>query len=907
MDIPESVLNSLSEKFLPGSAGMNFPSADNLPLGSPIGYTSQDRLGARGGTNYSDPLSASSGPGLDYSLHGRLAQNSASSYVDRQASSGNTDFSLPDRLQSGAGSNYIPDRLTPGASATSYSVSDRLTPGASATNYSLSERLTPGSSSNYALPERLTAGAGTNYSLSERLTPSAASNYALSDRLTPGSSSNYTLQDHGLPTNPGVDYTSLREGMPANLAADFGDRPSAGTNNYASALSERHPNTTNNTFAHSERLTPSSNYPDNLASANTDFSLSDRLTPSESASYALSQRIQNPVYSQQDRVQTSSASSHYTNTAGGPMPPSAHSIQQPPTAHSGHSGPQNAHSGMNYSLQRGLLTTASSTFPTSGILPSSEGGSYPQHKQLSTTSSYSRGPPADGGASYSLSESADPRFLGLPPGSRLPPGAGSYTSSEGTMDAGSPSYHSYYQHQGKMSPVLNPEFMYSLHGRFPMTSSPSAYGHPDSQSANSYYSQLDKLPGRGNPYYPMMDRGAQVANSYYMSQQRQLQYGQFPPGMMPYGQQQPSNYDELVKHQHQGYGKSPEKRSKGYGKRKMKEEDPDGDDDYDYSLCNHWYMVSEHRTDVPFENNLTKSTEKSLDDLESKDSDVNSVAIKQEPETRRPILTIFNFSVLDGEYSLSDQYLMLEQKLCNQLRGIQFQKPVSHIYNPLVYAFETHADFVRRFTNKQKPILFLGMNPGPFGMSQNGVPFGEVGTVRDWLGIQGTVHKPAREHPKRPVMGLACHRSEVSGSRFWGFFKNYCKSPENFFRNCLIHNMCPLAFMARSGRNLTPPELFVWDRNMLTQACSAALLELIDMFNIQVIVAIGRYVEARALQALKEANITNIKVHCLQHPSPLNPQANKGWDSIAMRTLQEFDLLHYIVPDPPSTNEHSQE
>lgn len=258
---------------------------------------------------------------------------------------------------------------------------------------------------------------------------------------------------------------------------------------------------------------------------------------------------------------------------------------------------------------------------------------------------------------------------------------------------------------------------------------------------------------------------------------------------------------------------------------------------------------------------------------------------------------------MDGEYSLSDQYLMLEQKLCNQLRGIQFQKPVSHIYNPLVYAFETHADFVRRFTNKQKPILFLGMNPGPFGMSQNGVPFGEVGTVRDWLGIQGTVHKPAREHPKRPVMGLSCHRSEVSGSRFWGFFKNYCKSPENFFRNCLIHNMCPLAFMARSGRNLTPPELFVWDRNMLTQACSAALLELIDMFNIQVIVAIGRYVEARALQALKEANITNIKVHCLQHPSPLNPQANKGWDSIAMRTLQEFDLLHYIVPEQTSTNE----
>ncbi|OWF52410.1 nuclear pore complex protein DDB_G0274915-like [Mizuhopecten yessoensis] len=917
MDIPESVLNSLSEKFLPGGGGINFPSADSLSLGSPMGYPSQDRGGARGSANYSlsDPLSASSGPGLDYSLHGRLAQNSSSNYVDRQASGGSTNYTLQERLQSGTGSNYMADRLTPGASATSYNVSERLTPGASATNFSLSERLTPGSSSNFVLPERLTAGAGTNYPLSERLTPSAASNYALSDRLTPGSSSNYNLPDRGLPTNPGADFSSLRDGLPANLAAEFAERLTPSTTSYASAMSERHQGTNNNTFAHSERLTPSSNFPENLGSANADYSLSDRLTPSESASYTLSQRIQNPVYSQQDRIPTSSASSHYTNATGGQMPPSAHSIQQPPTAHSGHSGPQNAHSGMNYSLQRGLLTTTSSTYPTSGMLQSSEGGSYPstQPKHLSTTanSPYSRGPPSDGGTSYQLTESADPRFLSLPPGSRLPPGAGAYASSEGTMDAGSPSYHPYYQHQGKMSPVLNPDFMYSLHGRFPMTSSPnpSAYGHPESltQSASSYYSQLEKMPGRGNPYYPMMDRAAPVANSYYMSQQRQLQYGQFPPGMVPYGQQQASNYDELVKHQHQGYGKSPEKRSKGYGKRKMKEEDADGDDDYDYSLCNHWYMVSEHRTDVPLENNLTKTTEKSLDNSETKDSDVSSVVIKQEPETRQPILTIFNFSVLDGEYSLSDQYLLLEQKLCNQLRGIQFQKPVSHIYNPLVYAFETHADFVRRYTNKQKPILFLGMNPGPFGMSQNGVPFGEVGTVRDWLGIKGTVHKPAREHPKRPVMGLACHRSEVSGSRFWGFFKNYCKSPENFFKNCLIHNMCPLAFMARSGRNLTPPELFVWDRNMLTQACSAALLELIDMFDIQVIVAIGRYVEARALQALKEANITNIKVHCLQHPSPLNPQANKGWDSIAMRTLQEFDLLHYIVRDQPASNEHPQE
>ena len=34
-----------------------------------------------------------------------------------------------------------------------------------------------------------------------------------------------------------------------------------------------------------------------------------------------------------------------------------------------------------------------------------------------------------------------------------------------------------------------------------------------------------------------------------------------------------------------------------------------------------------------------------------------------------------------------------------------------------------------------KRVVFLGMNPGPFGMAQVGVPFGEVAAVRDWLRI----------------------------------------------------------------------------------------------------------------------------------------------------------------------------
>ena len=68
-----------------------------------------------------------------------------------------------------------------------------------------------------------------------------------------------------------------------------------------------------------------------------------------------------------------------------------------------------------------------------------------------------------------------------------------------------------------------------------------------------------------------------------------------------------------------------------------------------------------------------------------------------------------------------------------------------------------------------REILFVGMNPGPFGMAQNGVPFGDTAMVRDWLGIEAPVERPRREHPKRPVLGLRMTRGEVSGARLWGW------------------------------------------------------------------------------------------------------------------------------------------
>lgn len=157
--------------------------------------------------------------------------------------------------------------------------------------------------------------------------------------------------------------------------------------------------------------------------------------------------------------------------------------------------------------------------------------------------------------------------------------------------------------------------------------------------------------------------------------------------------------------------------------------------------------------------------------------------------------------------SVPDKILLIEQELCNKLRNIVFQSSVEYIYNPLEYASEPHAMYVRKYCTGAKKILFVGMNPGPWGMSQTGVPFGEIKMVRDWLKISGSVGNPAKEHPDRKVTGFQCTRSEISGQRLWGLFKELCGDSENFFQYTYVHNYCPYALMNANARNITPAEL----------------------------------------------------------------------------------------------------
>ncbi len=213
--------------------------------------------------------------------------------------------------------------------------------------------------------------------------------------------------------------------------------------------------------------------------------------------------------------------------------------------------------------------------------------------------------------------------------------------------------------------------------------------------------------------------------------------------------------------------------------------------------------------------------------------------------------------------------------------ALPFAPPVSHVYNPLDYAWAPHEAYLRRYGAQRKRIVFLGMNPGPFGMVQCGVPFGEIDAVRDWMGIEAPVGKPMRENPKRPVEGFACTRSEVSGRRLWSLFRERFGTADAFFAEHFVANYCPLAFFDH-GRNLTPDKLPAAEAAPLYAACDAHLRALVAALEPEWVIGIGAFAEARAVEALAGLPL---RIGRVLHPSPASPAANRGWSEAATRQM----------------------
>ena len=228
------------------------------------------------------------------------------------------------------------------------------------------------------------------------------------------------------------------------------------------------------------------------------------------------------------------------------------------------------------------------------------------------------------------------------------------------------------------------------------------------------------------------------------------------------------------------------------------------------------------------------------------------------------------------------------QDLLSALEPMRFAPPIACVYNPLEYARQPYEDYLRRYGSGRKEILMVGMNPGPWGMAQTGVPFGEIRAVTEWMNIRAAISQPRILHPKRPVLGFACARSEVSGKRLWGWARNRFGSPGRFFSRFFVVNYCPLMFMDAQGKNITPDKLPSGEQKNLFAACDRALAQIAVALQPRFVFGIGAFAANRVRSALAGSTAVLSQI---THPSPANPKANKGWEALAEKELTAAGVL----------------
>jgi single-strand selective monofunctional uracil DNA glycosylase len=259
--------------------------------------------------------------------------------------------------------------------------------------------------------------------------------------------------------------------------------------------------------------------------------------------------------------------------------------------------------------------------------------------------------------------------------------------------------------------------------------------------------------------------------------------------------------------------------------------------------------------------------------------------IKSGPGMRSRLAGVGRVSEREGMSKIEIPALVAAARALDEaLKSLRFGAPVTHVYRPLDYAWEPHARYLQRFGGGKKRVVFLGMNPGPFGMAQTGVPFGEIPAVRDWMGISEAVRRPDNEHPKRPVEGFECGKSEVSGRRLWGLFAERFGSAEAFFAEHFVVNYCPLVFMSATGANVTPDKLPVAESEPMEAACDVHLNEVLRVMEPEWVIGVGAFAEERLRRAL-EATGLKAKLGRVLHPSPASPAANRGWAEAATKQL----------------------
>lgn len=209
-------------------------------------------------------------------------------------------------------------------------------------------------------------------------------------------------------------------------------------------------------------------------------------------------------------------------------------------------------------------------------------------------------------------------------------------------------------------------------------------------------------------------------------------------------------------------------------------------------------------------------------------------------------------------------------KLRDATRPLAVDAP--YVCHPLDYAWRPHEQYLRRYGQAQGRVVLVGMNPGPWGMGQTGVPFADPGWARDWMGIEADVEPVAGAHPARPILGFASTRPDPSGAKLYGWARARFGTAQRFFAGFFVTNWCPLLLLDDAGRNIPIDALGKEDRALVSPPCDAWMLEAVGALRPRLVVALGRFVHARL-----DALALDVPLRQARHPSPANPLNNAGW------------------------------
>jgi single-strand selective monofunctional uracil DNA glycosylase len=249
----------------------------------------------------------------------------------------------------------------------------------------------------------------------------------------------------------------------------------------------------------------------------------------------------------------------------------------------------------------------------------------------------------------------------------------------------------------------------------------------------------------------------------------------------------------------------------------------------------------------------------------------------------------------------SQSLLRAARELIACVDALRFGAPVAYVYNPLGYAWNAHRSYLERFGGGRKRVLFLGMNPGPWGMAQTGVPFGDVPSVREWMGIEKTIGHPPVQHPRRPVRGFDLDRREISGMRLWGLMKDRFGAEERFFREHFVGNYCPLLFLDAGARNITPDRLRSREREALFRCCDRHLRAMILALEPEWLIGVGRFAERRLGVVGRAVSHPVERLAGILHPSPASPAANRNWAERVTERLVSLGVWNQRSDGSPGT------